>query len=242
MTQLPQYVTAPPHVAAADLGPALVLVDYRSGGVHSLLAPADSWWRRMAGTGHADAECPHLLDRLLTAGLLVPTTRPTPWPEPVTTPPTPASWGSAEHLAGLVPPVPASAIATMSAAAALGVVVAVKSAGPAQRAMRRVMTLIRLSSTRARQPAPLSQIQGAVCAVRYAASVLPVRAACLEESAAVVVLLAIRGLGVTWCHGIAGDPVRLHAWVQTEYGLPVAEPESTNAYTPLTTITGGDRR
>ncbi|MFF7008310.1 lasso peptide biosynthesis protein [Streptomyces fimicarius] len=43
-------------------------------------------------------------------------------------------------------------------------------------------------------------------------------------------------LSVAWCHGIAADPVRLHAWVQTVDGASVAEPPSTLAYTPALTI------
>ncbi|MFF3258714.1 lasso peptide biosynthesis B2 protein [Streptomyces sp. NPDC002932] len=76
----------------------------------------------------------------------------------------------------------------------------------------------------------------AVHAVRAAAWWSPGRTACLEESAAVVVLLAARRLQVTWCHGVAADPVRLHAWVQTVDERPVAEPPSTRAYTPVLTL------
>ncbi|MFJ6215966.1 lasso peptide biosynthesis B2 protein [Streptomyces sp. NPDC092296] len=47
---------------------------------------------------------------------------------------------------------------------------------------------------------------------------------------------ATRRLGVTWCHGIAADPVRLHAWVQTEDCAPAAEPPSTGDYTPVLTL------
>ncbi|MEW1865980.1 lasso peptide biosynthesis B2 protein [Streptomyces sp. NPDC088194] len=61
----------------------------------------------------------------------------------------------------------------------------------------------------------------------------------VEESVAAVLLLGARRLGVRWCHGIASDPIRLHAWVQTEDGADVAEPSSTCAYTPVLTI--GDR-
>ncbi|MER5985750.1 lasso peptide biosynthesis B2 protein [Streptomyces sp. NPDC001787] len=65
------------------------------------------------------------------------------------------------------------------------------------------------------------------------------RCACLEESVAAVLVLASRRLGVRCCHGIASDPIRLHAWVQTMNGDDVAELSSTHAYTPVLTI--GDR-
>ncbi|MFI1888350.1 lasso peptide biosynthesis B2 protein [Streptomyces jumonjinensis] len=64
----------------------------------------------------------------------------------------------------------------------------------------------------------------------------PARTACLEESAAAVLLLASRRLSVTWCHGVAPDPVRLHAWLRTQDEILVAEPPSTLAYTPALTI------
>ncbi|MQS37048.1 lasso peptide biosynthesis B2 protein [Streptomyces katsurahamanus] len=64
----------------------------------------------------------------------------------------------------------------------------------------------------------------------------PARTACLEESAAAVLLLASRRLSVTWCHGVAPDPVRLHAWLRTQDEILVAEPHSTLAYTPALTI------
>lgn len=243
MRILPAYVTAPVHVTAADLGPVLVLVDYRSGAVRCLLPPAGAWWRRTAETGHLDvADQLGLAGQLIDAGLLLPTMRPLPWSAPVTAPAVSASWGSTEHPAGLVPPsVPATVILRATATAALGVVLAVKCTGPTGTAMRRVMALVRLCAARARRPATVGQIESTVNAVRYAAYAAPTRAACLEESAAVVVMLAAQGLGVTWCHGIAPDPVRLHAWVQTGYGFPVAEPASTGAYPLLTMISGGDR-
>ncbi|WP_432060708.1 lasso peptide biosynthesis B2 protein [Streptomyces sp. S1] len=55
-----------------------------------------------------------------------------------------------------------------------------------------------------------------------------------------MLLLAMRRLSVTWCHGVAPDPVRLHAWVQTVDGALVAEPESTRSCTPVLVI--GDHR
>jgi hypothetical protein len=60
--------------------------------------------------------------------------------------------------------------------------------------------------------------------------------ACLEESAAVAVLLAASRHRVTWCHGAAADPVRLHAWVETDDGHRVAEPPSTARFAQLRAI------
>ncbi|MFD7864500.1 lasso peptide biosynthesis B2 protein [Streptomyces sp. NPDC059783] len=148
-----------------------------------------------------------------------------------------ASWGSTEHPAGLT--IPRAGRSPM-AAAALAVVLAVNAAGRKATAMRRLTATLRTVTSRAVLPATLQQAEHAVLAVRRAAWFSPARTACLEESAAAVLLLAVRRRSVVWCHGVAPDPVRLHAWVQTVDGTPVAEPLSTLLHTPVLTI--GDTR
>ncbi|MGH3830725.1 MAG: lasso peptide biosynthesis B2 protein [Pseudonocardiaceae bacterium] len=133
----PQYVCAPDHVSACDLGPATVLVDCRTGAVKVLTGPAARWWAELAATGDpaeptalGAVSAQALLSQLRAAGLLVPSAQPQPWSAP----------------------------------------------------------------------------------------------------------------GVTWCHGVAADPIRLHAWVETD-SQPVAEPKSTTRYTVLRIIDGtGQRR
>jgi hypothetical protein len=71
--------------------------------------------------------------------------------------------------------------------------------------------------------------------VRNVASVLPFRVACLEETAAAMLVLALTGRRAGWCHGVAADPIRLHAWITLD-GQPVAEPASTARYIPLLQI------
>lgn len=102
--------------------------------------------------------------------------------------------------------------------------------------MHRLTTALRRAVSTCRQPATHDQAQAAVLAVRRVAGTHAARTACLEESAAAVLLLATRRLSATWCHGVAPDPVRLHAWVQTDNGVPAAEPPSTLAYTAALTI------
>ncbi|MEU5898732.1 lasso peptide biosynthesis B2 protein [Streptomyces venezuelae] len=104
--------------------------------------------------------------------------------------------------------------------------------------LQRITIALNTTASRCRRPATPAQARAAVLAVRHACWYSPARTACLEESAATVILLAARRLSVTWCHGVAPDPVRLHAWVETEDGAPVAEPPSTLAYTPALTIGG----
>jgi Transglutaminase-like superfamily len=104
--------------------------------------------------------------------------------------------------------------------------------------MERALALLSAASARTNKPATAKQTTAAVNAVRRAGWFSPGRTACLEESVAAVLLLAARRRSVRWCHGIASDPVRLHAWVQTMDGVDIAEPSSTRAYTPVLTIGG----
>ncbi|MFJ4504441.1 lasso peptide biosynthesis B2 protein [Streptomyces sp. NPDC088864] len=144
-----------------------------------------------------------------------------------------ASWGSTEHPAGLTAP---HGRWSATAAVALAGVLAVKAAGKKKSAMRRLIKVLRAATSRTTHSATAEQAERAVLAVRRVAWFSPVRTACLEESAAVVVLLALRRRSVVWCHGVAPDPVRLHAWVQTDDGAPAAEPPSTLLYTPVLNI------
>ncbi|MED7952865.1 lasso peptide biosynthesis B2 protein [Kitasatospora sp. NPDC058201] len=102
--------------------------------------------------------------------------------------------------------------------------------------MLRIIRAVHQAASSCLLAATPEQAKAAVLAVRAAGWHSPARTACLEESVATVLLLATRRLAVTWCHGVAADPVRLHAWVQTEDGAPVAEPSSTGAYTPVLTL------
>ncbi|MFD8609603.1 lasso peptide biosynthesis B2 protein [Streptomyces sp. NPDC059631] len=237
MCDLPRFVTAPRHVRALDFGHVLVLIDYRSNHVQCLFPAAAVHWTATARTGRLDIMPAALATQLLTSGFLVPKPAATPWSSPVVGPPAAPSWGGAEHPAGTSRP-RASSRHGATAAAALTSVLAIKAAGPQRYAMQRVTTALNAAASTCRRPATPAQATDAVLAVRRACWYSPTRTACLEESAATVVLLAARQLSITWCHGVAPDPVRLHAWVETEDGIPVAEPASTLAYTPALTIGG----
>ncbi|SFX38718.1 lasso peptide biosynthesis B2 protein [Streptomyces atratus] len=233
MTSLPSHATAPGHVRAVDFGHVLVLIDYRTGRVHCLLPEAGAGWRAAAATGCLDPIPPTAARRLLASRLLIPTPAPNPWTPPVVAPAPEASWGSTEHPAGLARPPRGP---TAAASWALAAVFAVKRAGPAPTGMHRLTAVLRSTVSTCLRPATPAQAIRAVEAVRRAGWRSPGRTACLEESAAAVLLLAARRLAVTWCHGVAADPVRLHAWVQTWDGTTAAEPDSTRAYTPVITI------
>lgn len=238
----PRHVTVPDHVSAVDLGPATVLLDYRTGEVKVLTGPSARWWAELAVTG--DTATPTALDgstarallgQLHASGLLASTEHLRPWPAPAAGRPIVPSWGTQEVQAGRVPTPRVPFRALPVAAVALAVVLAVLHGGGARARMARLTRLLGWAARRTADQAPAERARQAVYAVRRVGLLAPGRVACLEESAAVVLLLAASRHRVTWCHGVAADPIRLHAWVETD-GHPVAEPLSTEQYTPLRTI------
>ncbi|MGA5701802.1 lasso peptide biosynthesis B2 protein [Peterkaempfera bronchialis] len=70
-------------------------------------------------------------------------------------------------------------------------------------------------------PPTAGRARPAVRSVRWAARAFPARVACLEESTAASLLLALGGRGGVWRHGVATDPIRLHAWICDLRGQPV---------------------
>lgn len=123
----------------------------------------------------------------------------------------------------------------VAAVAALIVTLVVRSFGPSERAMSRLTNLVARAADLTTAPSAADEADEAVCAVRWASRWAPFRVACLEESVAAVLVLATHRRSVTWCHGVAPDPVQFHAWIQT-HGSPVAEPPTTSRYTILCAI------
>lgn len=237
------YITVPDHVRAVDLGPATVIVNYRNGRVETLIGPAARWWAEATASGCADV--PGVLDgraartlheQLLTAGLIAPSFPRRPGRPTAAGPQWTPSWGTQEMAAGLPEPVHVPLGETIRAGAALAVVLGALIAGRKNRRMARLIRLLTRAARRGSGPTTAAAVRQAVHAVRRAGLIAPGRVACLEESAAVVVLLAASRLRVTWCHGAAADPVRLHAWVETDDGGQVAEPPSTARFAVLLTI------
>lgn len=74
--------------------------------------------------------------------------------------------------------------------------------------------------------------------VRHAARFFPARVACLEESVSAMLTLSLAGYRASWCHGVAADPLRLHAWIEAD-GKRVGEPASTELFTPIMRIPPG---
>ncbi|MGH3904348.1 MAG: lasso peptide biosynthesis B2 protein, partial [Pseudonocardiaceae bacterium] len=135
------------------------------------------------------------------------------------------SWGTIEVPATLPAPAPVPLHWRLSAIPAVILTLTVRTVGARH---GRFARLVRLACCgRALPPATERQARHAVRAVRWASHVLPTRWACLEQSTAAAVLLAAAGRRAEWRHGVATDPVRLHAWIADHTGAPVEEPADT---------------
>ncbi|MGH3856912.1 MAG: lasso peptide biosynthesis B2 protein [Pseudonocardiaceae bacterium] len=145
--------------------------------------------------------------------------------------PTPASWGTDETPACLEP---SPAISTRWLPCALLAVVTtlmVRHLGRRGHAFARTTALVS-AATRTGRAATRDEAEVALNAVRRVARCIPAKVACFEESTSAAVALALGGRHAGWRHGIASDPVRMHAWIEVD-GQPVGEPPSTSRYTPL---------
>ncbi|MGW9435741.1 lasso peptide biosynthesis B2 protein [Streptomyces sp. NPDC055607] len=195
------------HTRTAVTGRAGVVVNYRTGVTTVLTGGAlDAW---LSAIRLSDA------------------------PEPVVVTTPGPSWGTHESATRLdtsdTPPWPWRVAALVSVALTL----AVRQTG---RSEHRFGRLVRLAEAgRALPPASTAHARAAVRSVRWAARAVPARIACLEESTAASLLLAVGGRGNLWRHGVAADPIRLHAWICDERGLPVEEPGHTDLYTAINT-------
>jgi hypothetical protein len=240
-----RYVTAAASVRTVDLGEVVVVLDARSGQVQALADPAGRAWMALAehsdvheaagASGLAAADIVGLVAELTALGLLSTVDYPQPWPAPAAASSSRSSWGTRTVPVRLDTPATAQSRSCVGARTALALTLAVRQAGHAGRSFGRLVTLTEWSTRRAVRPATPTEATDAVHAVRRAARHWPARVACLEESIGATLLLGIRGRWVTWCHGVAADPIHLHAWIEAG-GHPVAEPDSTEHYTPLLRI------
>ncbi|MFI6286733.1 lasso peptide biosynthesis B2 protein [Streptomyces sp. NPDC051018] len=146
------------------------------------------------------------------------------------------TWGTTDVPATLPGWAPVPFRWRLAALPAVLLTAAVRVCGPRGGRFRR---LVRLACCgRPFTPATGRQVHYAVRAVRWASLAMPTRWACLEQSAAAVVLLCIVGRRGEWRHGVATDPIRLHAWLVDRSGSPVEEPPDTLLYTVTYTPDG----
>ncbi|WP_431047127.1 lasso peptide biosynthesis B2 protein [Streptomyces sp. P1-3] len=146
------------------------------------------------------------------------------------------SWGTFEVSAVLPTPDPVPLRWRIGAVPAVALTAAVMLIGPQRGRFARMVRLA--CAGRALPAANDQQAVYAVRAMRRAAAVIPASWACLEQSTAAAVLLALAGRRAEWRHGVATDPVRLHAWIADSAGHPVEEPADTALYTPTYTPDG----
>lgn len=159
-----------------------------------------------------------------------------PRPPAITGPRWYPSWGSQELGYGWRPPRRPTAGHLMSAAPVLALTLLVLGTGRKKRTMSRALWLLRRTLRVRTREATLAEAERVHCAVRWIGLFLPTRVACLEESVATALTLALLGRRVTWCHGVCADPIEFHAWLRVSDGSPVAEPASTRRFQVLLTI------
>ena len=195
-------VAGMPAVIAADTGCLLLVLHTQTGQVRALAGAARSSWSPPAGS-----------------------------PPVVRVDHAPASWGTDETPACLEP-IPATPARWLPCALlAVLATLAVRHLGRREHAFARV-TALASAATRVGRAATVADAESALRAVRRVARCIPAKVACFEESASAAVALALSGRHAGWRHGIASDPVRMHAWIEVD-GQPVGEPPSTSRYTPL---------
>lgn len=236
------YVSCPIHVRSANLGTLTVLVDLRTGQVDTLLGWAHHVWSALARTGDSTIAATaidgasadqviELVRQLHVDRLLDVSPEPRPWIVPEA-PATMPSWGTREVSASILRPGRTAVGTTVLAGVALSSVLVARHVGRRSRSFARIVALLTAVTRWPGRRAEPELVEHALHCVRNVASVLPFRVACLEETAAAMLVLALAGQRARWCHGIAADPIRLHAWIALD-GHPVAEPASTSRYAPL---------
>jgi hypothetical protein len=246
---MPRHVTARRCVKSVAYGAVTVLIDTATESIQALFGPAHRLWCHLARSGDLDLVLMShpemdrdgagaIVDYLIAEGFLRPAAGPLPWPVPVPGDEAPASWGTVEVVTALRPPVDVPARVKPLAVLAVATTIAVAHLGRRDRQLLRLQFLVRAAHWLAVRPASHDEATTAVNAVRRVARAAPVRFACLEESVAAIGLLGLQRSEAMWCHGIASDPVRLHAWVHTEQCGPVAEPAEIKYFTVITRIPG----
>ncbi|WP_435108676.1 lasso peptide biosynthesis B2 protein [Nocardiopsis synnemataformans] len=146
------------------------------------------------------------------------------------------SWGTGETAAVLPCPPRRRPLWLLLCLPAVTVTAAALLLGPRGGRLGRLVVLASLG--RRLPPASNGRVRAALDAVRALSAYLPGRWACLEQSVATAFLLALTGRRAEWRHGLATDPVRLHAWVADRDGHPVGEGPDISAYTPIRTTDG----
>lgn len=235
----PRFLTAAPHVRAVAFADATLVLDLRTGALQALTGDTARVWTALAATSDTRTLVPAITPAavdcaaraLIGRGLLIGAVAPRPWPLPASGQESRPSWGTRDSPAAITP-IPSPALAWhLPALLAVLTVLVLRHAGPRQGRFARLRRLAArpLQTQRRVDPETATAI---VRAVRRVGRIIPARVACLEESAAVMLILCLAGYGAQWKHGVATDPVRLHAWIEVD-GHAIDEPADLADYTPF---------
>ncbi|WP_370013234.1 lasso peptide biosynthesis B2 protein [Nocardiopsis sp. LDBS0036] len=164
----------------------------------------------------------------MDTGVLIQREEPCSWERVRRGTPSSANWGTRDSPAALAP-IPRAPLRWYALGIVALLVVLTRKLGRRRSTFARTRHLVQRTETGIADYATAVQ---ATCAVRKAGRLLPLRVACWEEAAATTVALRWAGYRSAFRHGVAIDPVRLHAWVDV-CGRPVAESDDITDYTPF---------
>ena len=230
----PSLLSPAPHLRLVRFPATCVALDVEKGSVLLLPEEAGRVITHLHGTqGVApifslSSAQQRTLIALVDAGVLIQGERPHAWDRVKQGVPASPSWGTQDSPAAL-PPIPQTPLRWY----ALGflALLIVLSTGLRNRQSAFVRTRDLVQRTKAGTTDHATAMQ-ATRAVRRIGRLLPLRVACWEEAAATTLALRWVGHSVTFRHGVATDPVRLHAWIEVG-GRPVAESDDITDYTPF---------
>ncbi|MEE2038763.1 lasso peptide biosynthesis B2 protein [Nocardiopsis sp. CT-R113] len=231
---LPPSLSPAPHLRLVCFPSACVALDAEKGSVLLLSEEAGLVLTQLRGTGGATSSlspCPaqkRALVALMDAGVLIRGEEARAWarvrPGVASSP----NWGTRDSPAALapIPRVPLRWYALGALALLLVLGCGLRGRGGA---FARTGRLARRRSAGTADHAAATRV---AYSVRRVGRLLPFRVACWEEAASTAVALRWAGCRADFRHGVATDPVRLHAWVEVG-GRPVAESDDITDYTPF---------
>ncbi|MEU3016111.1 lasso peptide biosynthesis B2 protein [Nocardiopsis sp. NPDC007018] len=231
---LPPVVLPAPHLRQVCFPSTCVVLDLNSGKVLTLSEQAAHTVAGLLGTVGATDRFVNrpvardILVALIHAGVLLPGEDRRAWEGVTQGVPSSPSWGTRDSPAAL-PVLPRAPLRWSALATVALLLVIVTKSGRSKHAFVRVSALVRRHGEGTNDHVVAVR---AVQAVRRVGRLLPVRVACWEEAAASYTALRWAGYRSDFRHGVATDPVRLHAWIEVD-GRPVAEQADITDYTPF---------
>ena len=231
---LPPSLSLAPHLRLVCFPSTCVALDVEKGSVLLLSEEAGqiiTHLRSAEGATSVLSLCSaqkRTLVALMDTGVLLQRKEARSWERVAQGVPSSPSWGTRTSPAALAP-IPRVPLRWYALGALALLVVLSNGWGTRGNAFARTRRLVRRAGTGTADRAVAARVAHAV---RKAGRLLPLRVACWEEAAATTVALSWAGYQAVFRHGVATDPVRLHAWVDVG-GRPVAESDDITDYTPF---------